>query len=105
MPLFETGGIMRIGIVVFFALISSGCAIGAPRGDGYFTLSADARGMEAFARHESALITNGKATADQDTAAWKTQRLVERERTRRELKPTWLSGLFDNRPVVSGGAK
>lgn len=88
-----------IGLVAVLSCVTGvlqGCAIGAPRGDGYIAITADARGMDAFGRTTNGWITNGKASPDVDTPAWQTQRLVERERTRRELRPSIFSGLFSS---------
>ena len=70
------------------ATLSTGCSYPTAFEDGShgrITLSADAAGMRAYGDSLNALITNGKASADKDTSAWRNRREEEQEITTREV--------------------
>lgn len=86
-----------IGVAV--ASVITGCHSSARvqmPGDtnGYVKFEGDAKGVQAFMDGQNALITNGKASADQATDAWSHRKLQEKEVTARETAPGTLESLF-----------
>jgi hypothetical protein len=76
------------------ACILSACGVAytpSPFGEGHVMLAGDAAGIRAFGDAANGLITNGKATADKDTAYWISRKQQEVEITRRTGV---LDGLF-----------
>ena len=76
------------------ALTVTGCSVSSPLQKGSINLSADAEGMRAFGDTLNGLITNGKESPDKVSAHWLNRKNEEREITTRELKPSFLDGLF-----------
>lgn len=65
-----------------------------PLHEGHIAVMADAKGMRAMMDGMNGMITNGKASADQDTAHWIHRKAEEREHTLRDTSPTFLDKLF-----------
>ena len=64
------------GAACITALFATGCG-------GFRVEISTPEGIRAHHEGQNGLITNGKATADKDTAYWITHRANERERTQR----------------------
>lgn len=73
-----------------------------PMHDGHIAVMADAKGMRSFMDGMNGMITNGKASPDQDTAHWIARKQEEQQVTIRHTSPGFLSGLFA-RPAKAGG--
>jgi hypothetical protein len=86
------------GIALLFAasLLATGCTAKGRISDssGYVNLEADEAGMLAFSSLIQGAISNGKASPDQDTTHYQTQRHYEAERTKRAVDPGLLEAIF-----------
>lgn len=83
---FATGAVIgSIGVMAAF----SGChlTVGTPEG------------IREYHRGLNGMITEGKTSADKESAYWQTQKKQDTEETTRSIAPGFLGGLF------KGGAK
>ena len=90
----------KVGLAILAALSITGCgAIYSPNPlhDGHIAVMADAKGMRSFMDGMNGMITNGKASPDQDTAHWIARKHEEKEITTRRYAPGLLDGLFGGR--------
>lgn len=97
----------KVAAAFLLAISATGCgAVYAPSPlqDGNVALIGDAKGVRAMFDGMNGLVTNGKASADQDTAFWIHRKAEEREITTRKTAPGFLSGLFA-RPANQGGVQ
>lgn len=91
-------GILSVG------LTACGAHVQLPTSEGRILIDADAKGMQAFFDGQNGMITNGKASADKDTAHWATRRAQEAEVTRRDFAPSLLDKLMGNQVTVPTAA-
>lgn len=85
----------------FFAFIGivamTGCGVvstPSPFADGHVTITGDAQGIRSFMDGMNGMITNGKASPDQDTAHWIARKHEEEQVTRRKFSPGLFQKLF-----------
>lgn len=83
---------MAISITFWFgiAMLASGCgalSLPSPAQEGTIMLAADAKGMKAFGDTLNGLVTNGKASPDQDTAHWIARKAEMDNETKRAQVP------------------
>ena len=71
----------------------SGCGAVLTTGD-TATLSGSPEGIRAMMDGFGGLITDGKASPDQDTAHWIARKEQEKELTKRSMTPGFLQGIF-----------
>lgn len=87
----KIGIILSAGIWAGIAMFFTGCGstwdAHSATADGRILISADAAGMRAFGDTMNGMITNGKATPDVDTAAWKIRKIQEENETVRAVTP------------------
>lgn len=93
-------GFVASAILAGVVAVCSGCAVTSPTGEGHVAISGDARGIKAFYDGMNGMITNGKASPDQDTAHWQMRKLQEKEETKRKYAPSFLDKLFGNDKAV-----
>lgn len=85
--------------ITLLSLITlTGCSgfVNSNSPQGYFTLSSDAKGMQAF----SDALIGIKAPESKQHQYWNTRKLNIKEETRREFAPTFLSDLFGTTKAV-----
>lgn len=94
---------MKKGIIIAaITLTITGCTTGVSYSSGdHASLSGTPKGIRAMMDGMNGLITNGKASPDQDTAHWIARKQEEQEVTRRALKPGLLQGLFASSPKTA----
>jgi len=86
--------IMTVALIMG-AITTTGCAGSlSVSGSEHASLSGSPVALRAMFDGMNGLITNGKASPDQDTAHWKARKQEEAEITTRHLKPGLLDGLF-----------
>lgn len=90
--------VMHMKRVLFAGLLTcSGCfaRVEPPFNDnGSVTLSGDAKGVRALLDGMNGMITNGKASPDQDTAHWIHRKAEDQEDTKRAYAPGFIGKLF-----------
>ncbi|CAB4151780.1 hypothetical protein UFOVP591_35 [uncultured Caudovirales phage] len=94
---------MVVGLVAVLLIMGAvtGCAVSSPYSDrGSIAIAADEKGMRAFGDMFNGAITNGKASPDQETAAWQARKQQEVEETKRATAPGILGGLFAKKEGV-----
>ena len=84
------------GIAALFTM--SACGFASPPRNGMVIMGTP-EAIRAYNDGQSALITNGKASADIKSAAWQYREAQEKEITQRETAPDFMTNLF------GGGAK
>ena len=90
---------MRVGLIVSLGLwlgiasVMSGCGmvnLPSPTQEGNIVIAGDAKGMRAFGDVMNGMITNGKASPDQDTAHWQHRKNeVNNETVRAQTPGFW----------------
>lgn len=90
----------RLISILALGSVVSGCAMTNPLGEG-MAFSGTPKALRAYLDGQNALITNGKASPDKDTAAWRTRRHQDTEETKRAYAPSFLDGLFGVNKTVS----
>jgi hypothetical protein len=75
-------------VIVLLLLIGSlsGCGL---TGEGHILVAGDAQGMRSFGDALNGLVTNGKASADQDTAHWIARKSEDVQLTTRAGQGFW----------------
>lgn len=86
---------MKTLIVLSSVLLLSGCGAVMTAGD-TATLSGSPEGIRAMMDGLGGLITDGKASPDQDTAHWIARKEQEKELTKRSMAPGFFSTIFKN---------
>lgn len=81
-------------IIVGSVVVLSGCAGNLSVAGDQATLSGSPEGLRAMFDGFGGLISDGKASPDQDTAHWIARKEQEKEITKRSTAPGFLSGLF-----------
>ncbi len=76
-------------------LLLSGCGAVMTTGD-HASLSGSPEGIRAMMDGFGGLITDGKASPDQDTAHWIARKEQEKELTKRSMAPGFFSTIFKN---------
>lgn len=82
-------------IVVAGLVALTGCAGNLSVAGEQATLSGSPEGLRAMFDGMNGIITNGKASPDKTTAHWIARNEQEKERTKRAMAPSFLSGLFN----------
>ena len=77
-----------LGILSVSCIACSG-QMRLPSSEGRILIDADAKGMQAFYDGNNGLISNGKASADIESAHWKLRKKQEVEVTKREFSPSF----------------
>lgn len=81
-------------IVVAGLVALTGCAGNLSVAGEQATLSGSPEGLRAMFDGMNGIITNGKASPDKNTAHWQMRSKQEKERTKREMAPSFLSSIF-----------
>lgn len=83
----------RIGAIFFAASLAQGCGMAVAPHDG-MVLMGSPEAIRAYQDGMNGLVTNGKATADQDTAYWISRKAEEKEITTRKYAPGFFQKMF-----------
>lgn len=81
-------------IVVAGLVALTGCAGNLSVAGEQATLSGSPEGLRAMFDGMNGMISNGKASPDKNTAHWQMRNKQEKERTKREMAPSFLSSIF-----------
>lgn len=85
----------KVIVITVVALIATtGCGGALHVANDGATLTGSPEGIRAMMDGFGGLITDGKASPDQDTAHWIARKDQEKEITKRSLAPGFLAGLF-----------
>jgi hypothetical protein len=93
----------RAGVLAALAGSLSACGTMSthlPSDNGRILIDADAKGVQAFLDGFNGAITNGKATADKNTAHWELRKKQSREDTVQKYAPSFLGGIFGTQTGV-----
>lgn len=89
--------------ILLIGLTACGAQVRIPGSQGYVHMEGE-KEIKAFFDGQNGMITNGKASADKDTAHWATRRAQEAEVTRRDFAPSLLDKLMGNQVTVPTAA-
>ena len=81
-------------IVIAGLVALTGCAGNLSVAGDQATLSGSPEGLRAMFDGMNGMISNGKASPDKNTAHWQMRNKQEKERTKREMTPSFLASIF-----------
>lgn len=85
---------MRNTLIAIGLVALTGCAGNMSVAGEQASLSGSPEGLRAMFDGMSGLVTNGKASPDKNTAHWQMRSKQEKEKTKREMAPSFLSNLL-----------